>query len=138
MYTLLIFLFSSLLLISPICLADDYFFSCAEEVLCGDEETRRRSQQCINMLSQKDLDLMFELLNRKYPGTNDIKEVLDEACKDLNLAKENIDYYFEEKNKLDNGYTAEESEKIVTSRACLSLMVGECQVKKAMMGIFGR
>ncbi|GFT24659.1 hypothetical protein NPIL_30461, partial [Nephila pilipes] len=50
----------------------------------------------------------------------------------------NIDYYFEEKNKLDLSYTEEESGQILSSRTCLALMVSECQIKRAMSGLFGR
>ncbi|GFQ89024.1 hypothetical protein TNCT_611291 [Trichonephila clavata] len=101
-------------------------------------DNRRRSLQCVYLLSQKDLDLMSELLKRRYPDENDLKDIFTEGCKDIPKFKENIEYYFEEKNKIDNGYTAEESAQIVSSRACLSLMVGECQLRKTMMGIFGR
>ncbi|GFY48995.1 hypothetical protein TNIN_270511 [Trichonephila inaurata madagascariensis] len=66
---------------------------------------------------------MFEMLNKRYPGTKDLKDVLDVACLDLTKAKENIEYYFEEKDKLE---------------ACLALIVAECQIKKSMMGLFGR
>ncbi|GFQ68201.1 hypothetical protein TNCT_216772 [Trichonephila clavata] len=86
----------------------------------------------------KDIDIMYETLNRRYPGTKDMKDILDEACLDLKKAKENIDYYFVEKDKLEVGYTEEESTQIITSRACLMVMVAECQLKKSMMGIFGR
>ncbi|GFQ68198.1 hypothetical protein TNCT_216771 [Trichonephila clavata] len=139
MYLNLIFLFSSLLVILPICSSDgDFLLDCYEEGLCGSEEGKRRGLQCISLLSQKDIDIMYETLNRRYPGTKDMKDILDEACLDLKKAKENIDYYFVEKDKLEVGYTEEESTQIITSRACLMVMVAECQLKKSMMGIFGR
>ncbi|GFY50335.1 hypothetical protein TNIN_209861 [Trichonephila inaurata madagascariensis] len=81
---------------------------------------------------------MFGMLNKRYPGTKDLKDVLDVACLDLTKAKENIEYYFEEKDKLEISYTEEESAQIVASRACLALIVAECQIKKSMMGLFGR
>ncbi|GFV31769.1 hypothetical protein TNCV_720931, partial [Trichonephila clavipes] len=49
-----------------------------------------------------------------------------------------VDYYFVEKDKLEVSYTEKESSQIVASRACLALMVAECQIKKSMMGLFGR
>ncbi|GFU05332.1 hypothetical protein NPIL_35971 [Nephila pilipes] len=92
----------------------------------------------MHVFNFQDIDVMFEMFNRRYPSTKDLRDVLDEGCKDLSTAKESVDYYFAEKNKLDLSYTEEESGQILSSRTCLALMVAECQIKRAMSGLFGR
>ncbi|GFY16708.1 uncharacterized protein TNCV_2788301 [Trichonephila clavipes] len=62
------------------------------------------------------MDIMLGAFSKRYPGTNDMKEIFEVACLDLKKAKESVDYYFVEKDKLEVSYTEEESSQIVVSR----------------------
>ncbi|GFY50336.1 hypothetical protein TNIN_209871 [Trichonephila inaurata madagascariensis] len=104
----------------PICLSDgDYLEECAEQEICKVPNGIARANQCINMLSKKDIDITTKILLSHYTEAKDLKDVMIIGCKNVPEAKPIT-------------YTAEESMKIVQSRACLALMITECQLKKAM------
>ncbi|GFY16710.1 uncharacterized protein TNCV_2788321 [Trichonephila clavipes] len=117
----------------PICLSDgDYLEECAEQEICKVLNGIARANQCINMLSKKDIDITTKILLSHYTEAKDLKDVMIIGCKNVPEAKPVLMHFLEEKDKMNITYTAEESMKIVQSRACLALMITECQLKKAM------
>ncbi|GFT24664.1 hypothetical protein NPIL_30481 [Nephila pilipes] len=98
---------------------EDNIEACAEQEICHVPNGIARANQCVHKLSKKDIDLMTEIILRRYPEANDLKDVLTLGCKNVTGIKE-------------ISYTAAESLNIFQSRACLSLMVTECQLKRAM------
>ncbi|GFT24662.1 uncharacterized protein NPIL_30471 [Nephila pilipes] len=131
-----ILLFSLLLGILPVCLSDgDYLEACAEQEICHTPNGIVRAVQCVNMLSKKDMDIIYDIFPLRYPEAKDLTDVANTGCKNIKELAESIAFYFEEKDKMNVIYTAEENVKIMQSRSCLSLMITECQLKKAL-GVF--
>ncbi|GFW49567.1 uncharacterized protein TNCV_2843481 [Trichonephila clavipes] len=125
-----------LFVLIPVCsCVEDAYVDCAHHEICKESNGFQRVLYCVEMLSDLDLQLLFEIIEDFYPGIKESETLLEEICKDIPKAKIAFNHYYDERLKMNADMTPEGTKKMTEARGCMTAIVTECHVKK-QMGFF--
>ncbi|GFS55062.1 hypothetical protein TNIN_147641 [Trichonephila inaurata madagascariensis] len=109
------FLFLFVLIPACSCVEDAYV-DCAHHEICKERNGFQRVLHCVDMLSDLDLQLLFEIIEDFYPGVKEREPLLVEICKDIPKAKKAFNHYYDERLKLNADMSPEGTKKMTEAR----------------------